>query len=407
MFLSDISQVGMPTLLSKYTGVNMHFVIDGTSAINTIRAIQRYNWNLITEMAGIDNENEFSLLYLGYRPEMTLPPVTNPNFHPVNSSISGKLLNLSWKLTSFPDISFWVKKPFDLVHFPGGSAYIPNNCKAVLTTLHGFHDYAIPQHTEFSGRYLLIKNLEKTIKNSTNFITVSENNKNELIRFCGVVPEKITAIPLGISPEFRKYELDDEIKNKIRKRYSLRNKKIVLFVGALEPHKNIHGIIEAYSLLDGIAKNNLDLVFVGSKTKYQDKYQNLIRQFGITDNVRFIDYIVPGSIDLAYIYNLAELFIFPTFYEGWASPPLEAMKCGVPAIVSNIPSLIESTGGIATYCDPYNPEDIAEKMMEVLSDRSKCQKLKQDGLQFSSEYTWRRCAEKTLHLYKRLLLQIN
>lgn len=381
----------------------MHFVIDGTSAINTVRAIQRYNWNLISEMARIDHENDFSLLYLGYRPEMTLPPVANPHFHPITSSISGKLLNLSWKLTSFPDISFWVKKNFDLVHFPSGTTYIPVKSGLVLTTMHGFHHNIISQLMDSSGKDLFLRNLEKTIKHSTNLITVSESNKNELIQLYGVAPENITAIPLGISAEFRKYDLDDETKSKIRKRYSLGDKKFILFVGALEPHKNIHGIIEAYSLLDGITKNNFDLIFVGAKTKHQNKYEDMIRQFGITDNVRFIDYIVPGSIDLAYLYNLAELFVFPTFYEGWASPPLEAMRCGIPVIASNIPSLMESTGGIATYCNPNNPENIAERMMEVLSDRSKYEKLKQDGLQFSSEYTWERCTKKTLELYEKLL----
>ncbi|MFZ2658271.1 MAG: glycosyltransferase family 1 protein [Victivallales bacterium] len=379
----------------------MHIAIDGTPAVNDIRAIQRYTGNLIKELAEIDHENRYSIIYLGCKTDTvsSIPKINNPNYLIIFSSIPGKLLKASWALSSFPKISFWTKKKADLIHFPGGCAYIPTSGEKVITTLHGFHQQLIPQYMNPKERPLVLKYLNQTIKNSDYFITVSEANKNELMQLWGVSGERITAIPLGISPEFGQFNVSKEERVSFLKKYSLPEKSFILYVGALEPHKNIHGVINAYSLLDQKFHRNFNLVFIGAETSHCSKYREMISKLNISEYVFFVNYIQPGSSDLAYFYNLADLFIFPTFYEGWASPPLESMKCGTPVVVSDIPSLKESTGGIATYCKPDDPKDIAEKIMGVISDRPKHEKLVGSGLQFTSKCTWRRCTEKTLELY--------
>ncbi len=214
--------------------------------------------------------------------------------------------------------------------------------------------------------------------------------------------EKITAIPLGVGDEFKILDNTDKIQNEFRKRYSLGEKNFILYVGAIEPHKNINGIIEAYALLESGLKKRLNLALVGAKTKYTESYIELARKREIADNLILIDYIEPGSQDLPVLYNLAELFIFPTFYEGWASPPLEAMKCGTPVIVSDIPSLMESTGGIAEYCNPYDPKSISEKIKKMLNDCEFRKKKIEEGLLFSSKFKWKTCAEMTIEVYKKV-----
>ncbi len=143
-------------------------------------------------------------------------------------------------------------------------------------------------------------------------------------------------------------------------------------------------------------------MLIGKETAYCKEYREQIISLSLSDKVSFIDYIQPGSIDLAYLYNMANLFLFPTFYEGWASPPLEAMQCGTPAIVSDIPSLRESTDGIAMYPNPEDPKEIAKNIEELLDDKDLYLQQQKKGIEFTEQYTWKRCAEATLNLYNQL-----
>ena len=380
----------------------MHIGIDGTTAINEVRAIRRYTWNLLAELGKMSLDDTFSVLYLGCKSGLELPPLENPRFTAVCSKLPGRLLHLGWKFLSRPDASFWIGKDCDIFHFPGGSTYIPVRNSKIITTMHGFLCQVVPDKMENSRLLRTNRILEHTVKTSDYFVTVSEANKLELNKIWNVPLEKITAIPLGVGDEFREYDDMSGNDGRIREKYGLGEKDFLLLVGAIEPHKNIQGIIQAYSMLDSSLKKRFNLVFVGSRTKYSPEYEETCRKLGIAENVVFIDYIPPGSIELAYIYNLASLLVFPTFYEGWASPPLEAMKCGTPALVSDIPSLRESTGGVAHYCNPESPQDIAEKIKEILEDKTLYDKLKKNGLQLAAQYTWGKCAEKTLALYDSL-----
>jgi glycosyltransferase involved in cell wall biosynthesis len=224
-----------------------------------------------------------------------------------------------------------------------------------------------------------------------------------MIELWDISPERNTAIPLGVSPEIQVYNLTEEEKQVIYKKYKLPSKPFILFVGALEPHKNIKNIILAYHKLPEALRKQYQLVLVGKETPYCQGYKDQIISLGLSDNVSFVDYIEPSSLDLAYIYNMAEVFVFPTFYEGWASPPLEAMKSGTPTVVADIPSLRESTGGISLYPDPHNPDEIVNNIQKLLEDKNLHKKQKTRGMEFVQQYTWKHCAEKTLALYERLL----
>ncbi len=381
----------------------MHIVIDGTPAINDIRAIQRYAWNLLSQIAVLESENEYTALYLGAAGigDDKFPGFPSSRIKSIRSTTPGRLLNLFWKFSSFPNVEYMVKRKFDIFHFLGGSAYIPVGSGKTLTTMHGFAQQVVPEHMDKNLHRGVLAKLEKTISETDHFITVSETNKQELNKLWNVPMEKINAIPLGVGDEFRVIGEISNYEAAIRGRYHLGDKDFLLYVGAIEPHKNIQGIIEAYSLLDSSIKRRLNLVMVGAKTKYTESYREQARKSAISGNVIFVDYIQPGSEDLAILYNMAELFIFPTFYEGWASPPLEAMKCGTPAIVSDIPSLRESTGGAAEYCNPFVPDDISHKITKLLDDCEFRNEKTKKGLSFSSRFTWRLCAEKTIEVYQK------
>lgn len=383
---------------------NKHIVIDVTPSINDIRAIKRYCHNLSLELSEIKTDLRFDLIYLGLKNHSELPLFKNNNhIKQIQSTIPGKILKPLWKYFNNPKLAWWIKEPFDLVHFPGGMPYIPTNCKKRLTTMHGFASKYIPEYIENKTVDQMNRQLDHTIEKSTDFVTVSEANKKEMIDLWNISPDRITAIPLGVSPEFKIYDLTEEQEQRIYKRYKLPNKPFILFVGALEPHKNIKNIIQAYHKLPVSLIEQYQLVLVGKETSYCKGYKEQIISLGLSNNVSFVDYIQPGSLDLAYLYNMAHIFVSPTFYEGWASPPLEAMKCGTPTIVSNIQSLRESTGGISLYADPQNPDGISQKIQELLEDKILYKQQQRKGIEFVQQYTWKRCAEKTLALYDQLL----
>jgi glycosyltransferase involved in cell wall biosynthesis len=380
-----------------------HIVIDATPGINDIRAIKRYCRNLVQEMNELPTEFQIHLLYLGIKDKNQVPLFQSPHIEQKLSFIPGKVLTSTWNLFNAPKISKWIKEDYKLIHFPGGLPYIPCNSNNIITTMHGFVSKYIPQYFSSETLDKLNKNLEIAIKKSNHFITVSESNKKELMELWDIPQKNITAIPLGISREFQIYKLNNHQKHSILKKYNLPDKPYILFVGALAPHKNIKNIILAYNKLPESLKQQNQLLFVGKETEHCLDYKDLITSLNITDNVSFVDYIQPGSLDLAYIYNLAKIFVFPSFYEGWASPPLEAMKCGTPTTVSDIPSLRESTGDNSLYFNQEIPDEISVNIQKLLEDQKLYDNLREKGLQFAKQYTWKNCAKKTLELYKSLL----
>jgi len=381
----------------------MAIVIDGTAAINDQRAIRRYCHHLLTELAGIESGLDLVALYLGCRRDQATPTRGRSRIREIRSAIPGRLLTFAWNILARPDISFWTGVTPALVHFTGGSTYIPvRNC-AVLTTMHGFLVRQMPNFFPVRQYDQVLRQLDQTIARSDHFITVSETNRQELMALWNVPEDRITAIPLGVSPEFRQLEITAEHRAKLLRRFGIPDQPYLLYVGALEPHKNIGGIIDAFARLEPARRCALSLVLVGAETPYCQSFREQARESGILDHLRFVSYLPPGSTDLACLYNLAELLIFPTFYEGWASPPLEAMSCGTPAVVADIPALRESTGGAAMLCNPDDPADIATKIATLLDDPSARLSCRRLGLAFAAQFTWRKCAERTLELYRHLV----
>ncbi len=385
----------------------MHVLIDGTPAINDERAIKRYVSNLISELSVLDRSFEISVLYLGFRKGVSVLPQSpdsgNMKIH--CSSANGRMLRLMWSLLGWPDISFWVKGKPEIMHFPGAEPYIPAKGSTILSTMHGFARLFIPEKMggeKENSRRLRI--LEESIRKTDRFITVSETNRIELSEKFGVKPGKIRAIPLGVGAEFSTSPVSREDLEKIRKKYSLGDKRIILFVGVIAPHKNIDGLIRAYAELPSALRKSSNLVLAGpmGSDQFRKEYAEMARKCGVSEAVKFTGRIPEDSCDLPLLYKCADMLVFPSFYEGWASPPLEAMKSGVPAILSDIPSLRESSGGNALFCNPDDPHSISDSICRMVEDTKLREKLIGEGLSFAGKFTWRICAEKTLEYYREI-----
>ncbi len=270
-----------------------------------------------------------------------------------------------------------------------------------LTTVHDvFH---ITRHSVFglfrkAYAALLLKN---AVRKSDAVIAVSAATRQEMKKHLGLSErdrDKITVIHHYPDARFRKTGTDPR---KIRWAFGLRG-PFLLTVANVKPHKNILGLLRAFALLK---KNmpKLSLLVVGQKEGLLTGIQNMdaiIAALDLGDRVRFTGPVSDG--DLVALYNAAEALVFPSFYEGFGFPPLEAMACGCPAIVSPIPTLLETCGDSAYYVNPYSPESIAKGITAVLTDKTLRSSLIDRGFRNLRHYTRDKTEKKTMRLVKEL-----
>ena len=381
-----------------------HVVVEGTNAINGTSAIQRYAHALVGELGRQPTKRTFTFLYLfENRRSLPRPKIENRAHREVTSRLPARLLLPIMRFTGSPKVEYLTGRSCDLVHFTGGLQAAPTRAPVVVTTLHGFLPIKFPQLVAQHETDRLRRNYEACVRRGTHFITVSEASKRDLMALYGVAEEHIRAIPLGVSPEFTTSSPTGGTTEGIREGLGLPAGRVALFVGTLEPHKNIRTIIRSFAMFQRDATTAWCLVLVGRRSGHVAAYEREIAELGMRDRVVFVDYQAPGSSLLPDLYRLADLLVFPSFYEGWASPPLEAMASGTPAVVSDIAPLRESTGGAALYVDPHDPADVAEKMGRLAEDPALYESQRRAGEAFAARFTWERCARETLAYYEELL----
>ncbi len=242
--------------------------------------------------------------------------------------------------------------------------------------------------------------LKLAIKNSIKSIAISANTKQDAVKWFKVDPNKIKVIYGAASSRYCLIKNTEQI-NKILTKHQLPN-KFILTVGTLEPRKNHKRLIEAYNHL--INYRNLadfKLVMVGKKGWYYDEIFAKVKQLKLEKKVIFTDYL-PDD-DLPYLYNAATCFVYPSLYEGFGLPVIEAMACGCPVITSNISSLPEVVGEAAILVNPYNSDEIARALAEVLTNSSLRYKLRRDGLKQAQKFSWARTATEILDLFGSLV----
>lgn len=379
----------------------MRIILDGSDAVVGTRAIRRYTINLINEFLEKDFGAQFNVFLNYFRG--TLPGIfqkiqNNDNFSVVHYPLPRRISLPLWNTLKFPYLEL-LTGDADIFHALGDDC--PPVKKAVyIMTLHGIvymvrPDLIDPKYAGFKQIWL-----KKMSHRADYFISVSESTRNEFLSFFDYVdPQKIKVIPLGIGKEFRIIERES-IRKKLFDRFGI-DKPYILYIGGMEAHKNIKGIINAFSLLSESHKE-IELVFAGYERHPPADVVDLSISLKLIHRIRFIEYLDQESDDLPLLYNGAECFVFPSFSEGWASPPLEAMACGVPVVTSNVSSLPETVGDAACLVNPKDYDEIAYAIREVLNDGEKRAELIKKGIQHAAKYTWRHCAEKTFDLYKNI-----
>lgn len=238
----------------------------------------------------------------------------------------------------------------------------------------------------------------KGLRKAEKIITVSEFSKTDISRYIKYPEEQIEVIPPAVD-----HSLYYQNRNKAAlKKYRIEEtEKVVLYVGAEEPRKNLQFVVDSFSKLKNrIPQVKLLKVGMPNYLGVRDELLKQIESLNLQKDVIFTGYV--SESELAEIYNAVDLFVFPSLYEGFGMPPLEAMACGTPVITSNTSSLPEVVGDAAIVVDPYDVNKFAEKMYEVLTNEELREEMIRKGLKRSKMFSWDISAEKTLKVYKEL-----
>lgn len=238
--------------------------------------------------------------------------------------------------------------------------------------------------------------LPRIARSSKVVLTISEYSKSEIVSTLGIPAEKVLVTYPGAAPQFK--PRDPAEVEAVKRKYGL--DRFLLTVCTLEPRKNLPHLFRAYQRLRqrGI---DLPLVHVGSQGWLYDEILAEPEKLGIQPDVRFLGHIPLD--DLAGLYNAASAFVYPSLYEGFGLPVLEAMQCGCPVISSNAASLPEVTGDAAVLVSPHDADALVEGMVTVLTDEDRARAMRASGLERSRLFSWARCAEGTLAAYHRAL----
>jgi len=226
------------------------------------------------------------------------------------------------------------------------------------------------------------------LKKADHIIADSEYTKKDIIKYADIPAEKITVIHLGID-----HKLFYDKKKK-------KEKNTILYVGSEQKRKNVELIIKALPL---IKKEIPSIKFVkigqAQDNKNRQKLMELAKEYGVDNHIIWKDYVE----DISEEYNKAGIFVFPSLYEGFGFPVLEAMACGCPVICSNNTSIPELAGDAALYCDPTSEQDIAEKIVKMMKDKKMQAMFRKRGLAQAKKFTWEKCAEETVKAYTKCL----
>lgn len=372
--------------------------------------ISEYTLNLLLEIFKQDKRNKYKLFYNVYHDlSDRIPQFNFPNVRLVKMNYPNKLLNyVLFKILKRPKIDQELDvELFFMPHF--NFIALSEKCKKIIT----IHDLSFIHYPYFFSHrknfWHKNINIRKFLRQFDVIIAVSENTKRDLIELCQIPQKKIKVIYSGISQNFRVVSGHDQNLIRVKQKYNL-PKKFILYLGNLEPRKNIEGLIEAYSLFrhneinDFIsseaqeAVDKTDLVIAGSPSwKYQGIYETAKNSF-YSNDIHFLNYV--DEQDKPYLYNLAEVFIFPSFYEGFGFPPLEAAACGTPVIMSHNSSLSEAMGNSAILINPYDITEMAEAIKQVLSDDELHSSLRSQGLERVKRYRWSECAREVLEVFE-------
>jgi glycosyltransferase involved in cell wall biosynthesis len=291
------------------------------------------------------------------------------------------------------------REKVDLFHAPHYVLPPLTPCKSVVT-IHDCIHLRFPQYLPHRLAYVYARSsLWVATHRASRVLTVSETSKRDILRYFRVPESKIDVIYNAIDERLGEAPSEAELAQ-VRERYQL-NDPFVLYAGNIKPHKNLERLIEAFHTLRRGGLEHVKLLIIGDEVSKYATLRRAVHRHKLHKHVRFFGFVPDKT--LAALYRLASVFVFPSLYEGFGLPPLEAMAAGTPVITSNLSSLPEVVGDAALLIDPYQPDAIAEAMRRVLTDEQLRTDLRQKGLQRVQEFSWERSVQRVRAIYTEVI----
>jgi glycosyltransferase involved in cell wall biosynthesis len=385
----------------------MNIAMDLTQIPADKTGIGIYALNLVREILFLNNtSNKFNIYFFAQDDDHEWQELINNSSSkqchliPIKSSIFRKLIfRLFFEQVLLP----WKCKKLDIDAIYSFHYTMPylTHIKRVVT-IPDMTFYLFPELHQKIKRLYFKTLIPLSLKRCSRAITISASTKTDLlIRFPRLDPEKIAVIHLGVNISSPPVQAKEHLE-----KYGLQEKKYFLFVGTLEPRKNIPGIIEAFHQVitnNEHYKKDYKLVIMGKKGWFYREIFETVKKYHLEESVVFTGYL-GGEAKQALLAH-AFLFVYPSFYEGFGLPVLEAMAFRVPVITGNVSSLPEVSGDAALLIDPHHWQEIAAAMLKLLSDQELVKELSKRSLMQAQRFSWRHTAEKTLALFESLTIE--
>jgi glycosyltransferase involved in cell wall biosynthesis len=353
--------------------------------------IGTYIRNLVCGLAKIDRTTDYVLLCRDK--DMTFAATLGPNFRAVAEGAGH--YSVAEQLT----VPLAVRRAHvDLFHAPHYvlPALTPGR---TVVTIHDCIHLMFPEYLTHRLAYAYARaSMWTAAHKSDRIFTVSEQSKRDILKFFHVPPDKIVVTPNAIDERFS-VEPKAEHVTQIRERYQLSH-AYILYVGNIKPHKNLERLIEAFHQVRSQGRSELELLIIGDEISKLQSLRRAVHKYDLHRYVRFHGFVPQETLSV--LYRLASVFVFPSLYEGFGLPPLEAMACGTPVVTSNVSSLPEVVGDAAVLVDPYSPQAIADGILKVLQSAHLRADMRQRGFARVREYSWERSVARVREVYEEV-----
>ncbi len=379
----------------------MKIALDTVPLIYGQGADRRTTFHLYRELLALDREDDFSFLCidrLGRR--FAYEPLLAVRDIPVREiRVPFRVIEWTWKHLRWPTIE-GLTGGVDLYHVAGTHAP-PARETAILLTVRGIAPEVIPELLPARLVATARAVLRTSMEYADYYIAVSATTRDDMVKHLGIDAERIFVVRHGVDPMF--YPPSDRlaVASRLKRRFGI-ERPYILYVGAIGRHKNVMGLLRAYRALQVHGLGGYDLWLVGAPDSAWEEANTFVIDHGLQDRVHLPGWMSQDSQDLTDLYGGASCCVFSSFYEGWCSPPMEAMACGAPVVVSNRSSLPETVGDAALLVDPDDPLGIAEGVAKVLTSESLCQGLVLKGFARVKQLTWNASAERLIGVYRQI-----
>lgn len=376
----------------------MRIAVDYTAAVNQTAGIGRFVRSLITAAVEIDQRNRYVLVHARPNAGAVLDFPSAENVTRRQLPIPERLLTILWQRAKLPVPLDLFTGAIDLFHSPD-FVLPPLRTARTILTVHDLAFLLFPECAHEALREYLLRTVPPSARRASFIVADSENTANDVICLLGVPPERVAVVPGGVDARFQPVE-DPTRRQMMRQRLGVGNAPYILFVGVIEPRKNLQGLIEAFELIKQHHKLPHKLVVVGRKGWLSEGIYEKFESSPVRDDIIFPGFI--ADEELPTLYSAAAALAMPSFYEGFGLPLLEAMACGTPVVSSNAASLPEVVGDAGPKVDPNDVEALAESLAQVLTDESLRAANRARGLERAAQFTWRAAAKRLLDVYERV-----